>query len=234
MRQVNANIEVEDENKILNRIEGVFLSLKKNGLGSTIKKINEHLSYRAKGVDFKSQNIGNLTRTGEFKDEGTALISSSKDFLTKVIKDLEKTIGKPVKKSLFIDYGSGKGSAIIHAKNIGFEKTIGVEFAKELHEIAVENIAKFNIKNVQSFYADATSYPPPKDVSIIYFNNPFTEVVMEKVVQNILNEKKNFIDDVYIVYGSASTDMLKEKFEFLKEVVYPNGARADFYKITKE
>jgi 16S rRNA G966 N2-methylase RsmD len=231
MRQVNANIEVEDENKILNRIEGVFTSLKKNGFSSTIKKINEHLSYKAKGVDFKSQNISDLTKTGEFKEEGTALISTSKDFLTKIFNDLEQTIGKPIKKTVFIDYGSGKGSAIIHAKNIGFEKTIGIEFAKELHDIAVANIEKFNIKNVESFYADATSFPPPSDVSIIYFNNPFTEVVMEKVVQNILNEKKNFTNDVYIIYGSASTDMLKDKFEFLKEVIYANGARADFYKV---
>jgi 16S rRNA G966 N2-methylase RsmD len=205
--------------------------LKKNGFISTFQKINEHLVYKIKGIDFASQNISDLTKTGEYTQEGTALISSSKDFLTKLIKDLEKTINKPIKKSLFIDYGSGKGSAIIHAKKMGFNQTIGIEFAKELHEIAVENIQKFNLENVQSLYADATAYPPPKDVSIIYFNNPFTEVVMEKVIQNILNEKKNFINDVYIIYGSASTELLKEKFHFLKEVIYPNGARADFYKV---
>jgi len=231
MRQANANIEVEDENKILNQIEGVFSSLKKNGFYSTFKKINEHLSYKAKGVDFKSQNIASLTKTGEFKNQGTALISSSKDFLTTLISDLERLIGTPVNKSLFMDYGSGKGSAIIHAKTIGFERTLGIEFAKELHEIALENIEKFNMKSVQSIYADASSFPPPKDVSVIYFYNPFTEVVMEKVIQNILNEKKNFVNDVYIIYRSASTDMLKDKFEFIEEIIYPSGARADFYKV---
>jgi len=231
MRKLYTNFEVEEENKFLNRLEGVVVSFKKNGVSSTFQKIREHLMYKIKGIDFTSQNISDLTKIGEHKKEGTALISSSKDFLTKVINDLEKTIEKPIKKSIFIDYGSGKGSAIIHAKKMGFEQTIGIEFAKELHDIAVDNIQKFNLKNVQSLYADASSYPPPKDVSIIYFNNPFSEVVMKKVIKNILNEKKNFTNDVYIIYGSASTELLKEKFHFLKEVVYPNGARADFYKV---
>ena len=231
MRQANANIEVEDENKILNQIEGVFSSLKRNGFYSTFKKINEHLYYKARGVDFKSQNIATLTKTGAFQNQGTALISSSKDFLTTLILDLEAIIGKSLDKSLFMDYGSGKGSAIIHAKVIGFNRTLGIEFAKELHEIALDNIDKFNLKSVQSIYADASSFPPPKDVSVIYFYNPFTEVVMEQVIQNILNEKKNFTNDVYIIYRSASTDLLKEKFDFIKEIIYPSGARADFYKV---
>ena len=231
MRKLYTNFEVEEENKFLNRLEGVVVSLKKNGFSSTFQKIREHLVYKIKGIDFTSQNISDLTKIGEHKKEGTALISSSKDFLIKLIRDLEKTIEKPIKKSIFIDYGSGKGSAIIHAKKMGFDQTIGIEFAKELHEIAVDNIQKFNLKNVQSLYADASSYPPPQDVSIIYFNNPFSEVVMKKVIQNILNEKKNFTNDVYIIYGSASTELLKEKFHFLKEVIYPNGARADFYKV---
>ena len=231
MRKLYTNFEVEEENKFLNRLEGVVVSLKKNGFSSTFQKIREHLVYKIKGIDCTSQNISDLTKIGEHKKEGTALISSSKDFLIKLIIDLEKTIEKPIKKSIFIDYGSGKGSAIIHAKKMGFEQTIGIEFAKELHEIAVDNIQKFNLKNVQSLYADASSYPPPQDVSIIYFNNPFSEVVMKKVIQNILNEKKNFTNDVYIIYGSASTELLKEKFHFLKEVIYPNGARADFYKV---
>ncbi len=85
-------------------------------------------------------------------------------------------------KNIFFDYGSGKGAAIIHAKKIGFKRAIGVEFAKELHEIAVENIKKMNLKDVDSFYADASAYILPSDVSVIYFYNPFDEIVMEKVV----------------------------------------------------
>jgi len=233
MRKVNTNIEVESENSLFNRIEGVFFSLRKNGLKTTIDKIGQHLLYKVKGVDFSSQNIATLTKTGANQEEGTALISSSKDFLATLFWDLEKIIGKPLSKQLFIDYGSGKGSAIIHARNLGFKKSIGVEFAKELHEIAVENIQKFKIDNVESLYIDAGVYIPPKEVSIFYFYNPFTEVVMKEVIKNILNEKENFEEDVYIIYRSGSTDLLKEHFEFIKEIVYPSGARADFYKITK-
>ena len=43
----------------------------------------------------------------------------------------------------FIDFGSGKGRVLMLAAGFPFKEMIGVEFSRELHEIAVKNIARF-------------------------------------------------------------------------------------------
>jgi 16S rRNA G966 N2-methylase RsmD len=231
MRATHINADMSHQNGMAYKFGEFLDSLKTNGVSPTIRKIGQRIYYKVKGVDFSTQNIYDLTRTGEHKEHGTALVSTSKDFLSKLIKDLEENIGKPLDKNLFIDYGSGKGAAVIHAKKIGFKETLGVEFAKELHETALENIQKLNLKNVESIYADATTHIAPSRVSIIYLFNPFDEVVMEKVVQNLVRQKENFENDVYVIYGNASCDVLKNHFELIEKITYPSGATADFYKI---
>jgi len=231
MRATHTNADMSHQNGISYKFGEFINSLRENGLLSTLRKIGQRISYKIKGLDFSTQNIYDLTRTGEHKEHGTALVSTSKDFLTKLINDLEDSIGKPLKKTVFIDYGSGKGAAIIHARALGFERTVGVEFAKELHETAQKNIQKLKLENVDSFYADATTYLAPSDVSVIYLFNPFDEVVMKKLIANIVEQKDNFENDVYIIYGNASLDILKNSFELINKITYPSGSTADFYKI---
>jgi 16S rRNA G966 N2-methylase RsmD len=231
MRATHTNADMSHQNGIIYKSGELLNSLKENGFFSTFRKIGQRIFYKLKGLDFSTQNIYELTRTGEHQENGTALVSTSKDFLSKLLSDLEKSINKPLKKSLFIDYGSGKGAAIIHARTLGFERTIGIEFAKELHEIAQENIEKLKLDKVDSFYADATNYLAPLDVSVIYLFNPFDEVVMKKLILNILKQKELFKNDVYLIYGNASSDILENSFELITKITYPSGATADFYKI---
>jgi 16S rRNA G966 N2-methylase RsmD len=231
MRATHTNADMSHQNGIFYKFGELINSLGENGALPTLRKIGQRISYKIKGLDFSTQNIYELTRTGEHKEHGTALVSTSKDFLSQLIHDLEDTLAKPLKKSLFIDYGSGKGAAIIHAKALGFHRTVGVEFAKELHETAQKNIQKLKLDNVDSFYADATTYLAPLDVSVIYLFNPFDEVVMKKLIANIVEQKENFENDVYLIYGNASSDILKNSFELIKKITYPSGATADFYKI---
>lgn len=231
MKTTHINADMSHQNGLGYKLEVLFNSLRANGLFPTLRKMVQRIYLKLKGVDFSTQNIYDLTRTGEYQDHGTALVSSSEDFLRQLIVDLESITKKQLSKELFIDYGSGKGAAIIHAKKIGFAQTIGVEFAKELHERAVENIKKMKLKNVESIYADATTFVPPKEVSVIYFFNPFDAVVMEKVIENLLKYKEHFKNDVYIIYGNASCDVLDNRLIRLKHVTYPSGSTSDFYKL---
>jgi len=231
MRKTHTNADMSHQNGIFYKLSIFIKSLKDNGIAPTLRKIGQRIFYKVKGVDFSTQNIYDLTRVGEHQEHGTALVSTSIDFLTQLLKDLESSMEKPLEKNVFVDYGSGKGAAIIHAKKLGFSKTIGVEFAKELHEKALQNIKALKLKNVESLYADATTYVLPNDISVIYFFNPFDEVVMQKVINNIMAQKSSFKNDVYVIYGNASCTILKENFELLKELTYSSGAKAEFYKI---
>ncbi len=231
MRETHTNADMSHQNSLKYQLGEIKNSIIENGIGSTIDKIGQRLFYKFKGIDFSTQNIYDLTRVGKYQDHGTALVSTSKDFFQKVFEDLEEAIGKKIDKKLFIDYGSGKGAAIIHAKNAGFERTIGIEFAKELHDKAQENIQKLGIKNVLSLYQDATEFIPPKDTSVIYFFNPFDEVVMEKVVKTIISQKDNFENDVYIIYGNPSCDTLDKYFTPITKIAHESGARVYYYHI---
>ena len=231
MRETDTNADMSHQNRLQYQFGEFCNSIKENGLISTVKKIGQRVDYKIKGLDFATQNIYDLTRTGEYKEHGTALVSTSKDSLTKIINDLELAIGKKIEKNLFIDYGSGKGSAIIHAKNLGFKSCVGIEFAKELNDIANENIKKLKLKGVTSLYQDATCYIPSSNVSIIYFFNPFDKIVMQKVIENLLDAKEEFNDNVYVIYGNASCDVLDRYLTLIKKITYPSGSTVDFYKL---
>src|SRR5277367_2346382 len=43
----------------------------------------------------------------------------------------------------FIDFGSGKGRALLLASEFPFERILGLEFASELHKAAEENIRRY-------------------------------------------------------------------------------------------
>ncbi len=231
MRKTHTNADMSHENRLSYKISIFFKSLRDNGILPTIRKIGQRLYYKIKGVDFSTQNIYDLTRKGEYTEHGTALVSTSIDFLTQLLGDLERAIEKPIDKSLFVDFGSGKGAAIIHAKKLGFKRAIGVEFAKELHESALKNIKALRVKDVESIYEDATEFTLPKETSLIYFFNPFDEVVMQKVFDNIMSQKDSFKNDVYVIYGNASCTVWRDNCELLDKITYISGATAEFYKL---
>ncbi len=231
MKKTDTNADMSHQNSFIYKVKEFFSSLKDNGIKATFIKIVQRVYYKFKGVDFSTQNIYDLTLAGDYKDHGTALVSTSKDFFNKVFNHLEQITQKKIQKSLFLDYGSGKGGAIIWARKAGFAESIGIEFAKELHQIACKNIQRLKVSSIKSFYQDATTYIPPEDVSVIYLFNPFDEVVMQKVAQNIISKKDKYINEVYIIYGNPSTDVLDNYFKLLDKITYKSGARVSYYKV---
>ncbi len=109
---------------------------------------------------------------------------------------------------VFIDYGSGKGRALLMAAEFPFKKIIGIEISQILHEIAQQNIERLSsqpkqCKNIISLNLDVETFVPPQDPLLCYFYNPFRAKVME----NVLGTLKNSIDhnsrDIWIMYNNA-------------------------------
>jgi SAM-dependent methyltransferase len=77
-----------------------------------------------------------------------------------------------------LDFGSGKGRALILGAECGFKKAIGVEFAQDLHDIARKNVAIYEratgkASNIEVFCEDATAFPIPSEPLVIFFFSPF-------------------------------------------------------------
>lgn len=104
----------------------------------------------------------------------------------------------------FIDFGCGKGRAMIVAAQHGFKEIYGVELARELCEAAKENIKKvkhdFPGAQFHVCFADAAQYYIPEHINVFYFFNPFSEIVMRTVLLKIQESINRKIRKVYILY----------------------------------
>jgi len=90
------------------------------------------------------------------------------------------------------------------ASYYGFIKLTGVEFAKELCDTARKNIfevqQKFPEKVFNIIHVNAVDYLIENDTNVFFFFNPFDDIVMLRVVKNILLSIKAFPREAYIVY----------------------------------
>lgn len=104
--------------------------------------------------------------------------------------------------STLLDYGCGKGRAIIAAAAFQYNKIIGVELA-DIINIAKSNIDKMKhrkTKNVVFEQCDAQDFNVPSDINIIYFFNPFIGSLLENVTRNIYSSYIKTPRKIYIVY----------------------------------
>lgn len=91
---------------------------------------------------------------------------------------------------IFIDYGSGKGRALLLASEYDFKSIIGLEFAMELHITAEKNIRAYRshsqaCKTITSVNTDVTQFTPPPGNLLAYFFNPFQSKVLNAVLSNM-------------------------------------------------
>ena len=94
-------------------------------------------------------------------------------------------------RTAFIDFGCGKGRAVLEAARFPFARVIGVEFAPELVEIAERNRAIMQAKGalaapVEFVCMDAGRYAPPTDLDLVcFFYDPFGDAVMAPVADRL-------------------------------------------------
>ncbi len=116
----------------------------------------------------------------------------------------------------FIDFGSGKGRALLLASSFPFKAIIGIEFSPKLHEIAENNIAIFAKQTMQctkisSLCMDALDYPIPEGDLLLFFYNPFNSVLTEKIVANIVNASANATRRVVVVFYTNNQKQIEQQ-----------------------
>ena len=125
-------------------------------------------------------------------------------------------------KFVFVDFGCGKGKALLLAAALPFKRIIGVELSSKLIGAAQDNIRAYRGKRrcdtINLVCMDASEYPIPHDDAIFYFFNPFNENVMRKVLGNIRCSLGEVPKDAYIVYLEPDCKSLLEESGFLVPV----------------
>jgi SAM-dependent methyltransferase len=106
-------------------------------------------------------------------------------------KTLRKAIAAlgPVDGYAFVDLGSGMGRAVLVASEFPFRRIVGVEIAPELHAIARENVRRYRgrqqCRDIHLVQLDALRYEPAGEETVFFFNFPFREAFMTRVVGNL-------------------------------------------------
>jgi len=106
---------------------------------------------------------------------------------------------------VFIDYGSGKGRALLFASSFPFKRIIGIEFAPELDAIAQKNIRKYSspdqkCNSIEAYCMDFTQYSLPPEPSVLFFNRPSEAVPLAKALENIRKSFRETPRPIYVVF----------------------------------
>ena len=103
-------------------------------------------------------------------------------------------------KDAIVDFGSGKGGALITFAKYPFAKITGIELMPELIAIAEQNLKVLKISNVIMVASDAADFTDLNGYNYFYFYSPFPRSVMAAVMHNIQSSLLEKPRTVHLIY----------------------------------
>jgi hypothetical protein len=140
-------------------------------------------------------------------------------------KTLRKTIAAlgPVDGYTFVDFGSGMGRAVLVASEFPFRRIVGVEIAPELHAIACRNVRRYRgrqqCRDIQLVQLDALRYEPASEETVFFFNFPFREAFMTRVVGNIERSLEKHPRRAFLVFVNPETAHVVDRSPVFKPFI---------------
>lgn len=109
---------------------------------------------------------------------------------------------------VFLDYGCGMGRILAVAATYPFRRVIGVELSDQLSEMARENLTRaarrLKCQDTSVVNGDATQFPVPPDVSVIFFYNPFHGPVLNQVLGEIRKSLQGHPRPMQIIFKNTT------------------------------
>ncbi len=125
---------------------------------------------------------------------------------------------------VFIDLGCGKARTLILAAELGFAQVIGVEFARELADVAEKNLRILNIANGTIIHGDAAEYNFPDSNFVLYMHNPFMADVMSEVIHRLENFcAKHPRRRIFVIYHHPLFADVIDRAPFLQRLAATDG-----------
>jgi len=130
---------------------------------------------------------------------------------------------------VFVDYGSGRGRALLTAGRYPFAKVIGVEFSETLHEEAVRNIAgypreKLHAGEIVPLHMNALDFEPPENF-VAFFFNPFPLEIVDRVAERLATAARHSAKPCFVIFANTKRFMLFATFAHFRRFS-PSGRRA--------
>jgi hypothetical protein len=165
----------------------VLQLMRSQGIWKTLKSLKSHLEdkYLDYRLGISTSEIKTKQELGLARDDERPYIPSDYRSFRKLMKILDIHEGRDV----FVDFGAGMGRSVIFAGLYPFRRIVGVEISPELCRVAKTNVnlarPKLRCKDIAVVTSDAVTFPIPPDMTVAYFFNPFTGVILDTVLENI-------------------------------------------------
>ena len=122
--------------------------------------------------------------------------------------------------NVFVDLGCGKGLVLMLAARLGFKRVIGVEFGRNLYEVALANLEKFKQRHtdgppIEVVFGDAAEFVFPESSLLLYLYHPFGPEVIAKVLDNLRAALSECPRSCWIVYVNPVHHRVFEDCDFL-------------------
>jgi hypothetical protein len=140
---------------------------------------------------------------------------------------------------VFVDFGSGKGRALLLASDFPFKKIVGVEFSDELNAIAGDNLKRYRsanqkCKSIETVWMDFTRFELPQEPCVLYFYDPCRKKPLVQVLENIRRSWKALPRNIYIVYVAPLEAEVFDSSGFLRRLVVDEKYSFNIYEVISE
>lgn len=124
---------------------------------------------------------------------------------------------------VFIDLGSGKGRTLLMASDYPFRRIVGVELLPALHQIAQENLSKYQSEKqkcfaLESICADAVQFTFLAEPTVLYLFHPLPESGLKRVIDNLERSLWTHPRPVYVLYHNPLLDHVLNESAVLKKI----------------
>lgn len=153
-----------------------------------------------KGVDLRGVSTQSL---GLDERRSTWYSDSGGSDLDEVFRTLPITTNDAL-----LDFGCGKGGALITLSRYPFERVDGIEISPELTQTARRNLERLSIAKSQVFCSDATEFTELDGYTYVYMYHPFLEPVMKHVLANLCASLRRKPRSLTLVYKNPVCDPL--------------------------
>ena len=117
---------------------------------------------------------------------------------------LLRTLNLP-KAWTFVDFGSGKGRALLLAAEYGFQKVIGVEISEELCEVARRNAKMMGYDaQIHPVVSDVSAFVIEADQHVFYLYDPFDVVILRRILEQFRSSLTNAPRRVWLIYNAPT------------------------------
>ncbi len=148
----------------------------------------------------RPREIAALPLAGGSREDGVQYQAAA----PRVVRALLDRLPAAARDGIFVDYGCGKGRALLLAGESGFRHLVGIEFAPGLAAMCRQNLRRSRVlpAAVRSsvIETDATRYTPPEGMLVAFLYNPFRGGTLSRVVERLRSRAARDTATVWVVY----------------------------------